>query len=81
MLTNRELRNRAEMYNGRITRSPDGEYRVTLNEWRGREVERKAYYTDCAEDAIITMGDMRRREEASRAKIPVRNKVKDAFAA
>lgn len=75
MLTRAEIRNRAIVYNAQITFNKEwGEYRVTLNEWRGKEAERKAYYTSCEEDAVHTCADMRRREDALRAKIPVRRK-------
>lgn len=63
MLTMREARQRAEQYDAQIRFLRDtNEYRVTLNEWRGREVERKAYYTDCLTDAVLTCGSMRREQ-------------------
>lgn len=67
MLTQREARQRAEVHNARIVYNRDyNEYRVTLNEWRGADAENKAYYTDCIEDAVITAGAMRKRENDCR---------------
>lgn len=60
MMTRREAQQRAEVHSGRITFLRDtGEFRVTLNEWRFKEVEAKAYYTNDLEDAVLTLGSMR----------------------
>ena len=65
MLTYREVMQRAEVYNGRIVFNREyNEYRVTLNDWRGQEVERKAYYTDDLDDALHTLAAMRREQNA-----------------
>lgn len=60
MFTRREANERAAVNNGRIVFLREyGEYRVTLNEWSGKDVEKKAYYTDDLEDAVLTLGRMR----------------------
>lgn len=61
MLTMREAQQRAAVNNGRIVRDREtGELRCTLNEWRGAQVEKLAYYTDCLLDAVMTVAAMRR---------------------
>lgn len=65
MMTMREAKQRIEHLNARMNRTAAGDIRCTLNEWRGDEAERKAYYTDDPEDAYFTLSDMRRRQNAA----------------
>lgn len=61
MMNRREANQRCEVNAARLTWLNDSqEYRVTLNEWRGKEVEAKAYYTDDLEDAVLTAAAMRK---------------------
>jgi hypothetical protein len=46
------------------------EFRVSLNEWTSSELNRKAYFTDCLDDAVITAGDMRREADKASQKVP-----------
>lgn len=66
MLTYREARHRAEIYNARITRTAYGDYMVVLMEWRMKEREDKAYFTDDLEDAVLTAAFMRRHADRIR---------------
>ena len=59
MLTATEARQRCNINGVRLERW-QREYRVTLNEWRGDDAKRKAYYTDDLEDAVLTGAAMRR---------------------
>lgn len=60
MMTVREAMQRMNIHRAHMRRTGEGtEVRVTLNEWCGREAERKAYYTDDLEDAVITAGVLR----------------------
>lgn len=66
MMTPQEAKQRLALSGATARRTGAGtEYRVTLNEWRGAEAERKAYYTDDLEDAVFTAQDMRKREPRS----------------
>ena len=68
MMTVREAWIRAGINKGKIKWLRDSrEYRVTLEEWRGSEVEDKAYYTHDLEDAVLTLGSMRRTQDAEQA--------------
>ncbi len=69
MLTIREAKQRAEMYNMDIRRvGGTTDFRVTFNEDNGDQIEKSAYYTDDVEDAMFTAIAMRgKRNAASRA--------------
>ncbi|QWY83397.1 hypothetical protein [Rhizobium phage RHph_X3_9] len=68
MITLREAKQRAEVYNGRIVRcQATGDLICTLNEWRGKDRETFAYYTNCIEDAVLTIGAMRRHAQRKAA--------------
>ncbi len=62
MLTQHEAYQRCSI--NRVRMEKEGrEFRITLNEWppRSKETERKAYYTDDLEDAVLTGAQMRRK--------------------
>lgn len=64
MMTMREAMLRAEQHQGRIKNTGWGDYKVTLNEWHSLPRKRQdelAYFTDDLEDAVLTLGAMRRR--------------------
>jgi hypothetical protein len=46
------------------------EFRVSLNEWTPSELNRKAYFTDCLDDAVITAGAMRREADKASRMVP-----------
>ena len=71
MMTFSEARSRAAVNRARIVRTIYGnEFRVSLNEWTTHELDRKAYFTNCLDDAVITAGAMRR--EADRKALALR---------
>lgn len=61
MLTVKEARQRCEVNRVRLQYN-QGEYRVTLIEWPNNhpDTEKRAYYTDDLEDAVLTGAQMRR---------------------
>jgi hypothetical protein len=61
LLTQREAYQRCEINRVRMEKVGQ-EFRITLREWpaRSNQTERKAYYTDDLEDAVLTGGMMRR---------------------
>ena len=66
MITGREVRQRCEV--NRVNVRKNGrEWRLTLPEWRGKEIEDGAYYTDDNLDAAITAGAMRRSYDRAQA--------------
>lgn len=62
MLTVREARQRCEFYGVRLQYN-QGEYRVTLIEWPNNhpDTEKRAYYTDDLEDAVLTGAQIRKK--------------------
>lgn len=64
MMTMREAMLRAEQHQGRIKNTGWGDYKVTLNEWHKLPVKQQdelTYFTDDLEDAVLTLGAMRRK--------------------
>ena len=71
MMTFKEARSRAAVRRARIVRTIYGnEFRVSLNEWTTSELNRKAYFTDCLDDAVITAGAMRREADKASRMVP-----------
>lgn len=65
MLTKREAQERNRINNVRMQWSAEWqEYRVTLMEWpcNDKRTEKRAYYTNDLEDAVLTGAEMRRRQ-------------------
>lgn len=60
MLTFREAKQRAIVFNGNIRKNREGEYECTLNEWTRKEREERTYFTDDIDDALFTLCSMRR---------------------
>lgn len=59
MMTGREARQRAEIHQGTLFRTPNGVYKVYLNEWDAKERREYSRSTDDLETAVIMLGNMR----------------------
>lgn len=59
MITEREARQRCAVNRIHFSKY-DGEYRITPAEYRGKQAESAAYYSDDLDDIVLTAAAMRR---------------------
>lgn len=54
----REAQQRASIHGGYIKRTDAGDFRVGKHEWTREERKAREYFTDCVEDAAMTVGKL-----------------------